>query len=284
MPDPETLPTFIVLGEQKCGTGWIRDRLREHPGLYMAPREVNFFNRKTLYAKGLGHYARTFAPGVDRPVRGEKSPEYFWQRSGLERYNQDIFGLIDAALPEARVVVVLRDPVARAVSALLHHTRHSGRRIHPRVLKENTVSEILLSGRYDYSHLGILERGFYADRLAEAQRVFGERLLVMVLEEDIIGDPRGGLARLLDHIGAAPFDGFSYASNEKSGKPSYEVMWLSHYLVPFRPLIRRLDVWPAFRARMGPNCADLLWARYAPDVARVEQLLDRPLEPVWRPS
>ena len=26
-------PDFLVIGEQKCGTAWIRDRLREHPGL-----------------------------------------------------------------------------------------------------------------------------------------------------------------------------------------------------------------------------------------------------------
>ena len=274
------LPDFIVIGEQKCGTGWIRDRLREHPGVFMPPGEVKFFSHKANFDRGLAHYAKVFAAAREELV-GEKSPEYFWQNSGVEALNPDVFGLIRQTLPEARIVLVLRDPVARAVSALLHHVRHRGRRIHPDLLKTQTADDILLSGRYDFSHLGIVERGYYADRLEQAMDVFGDRLQVLVFERDVLADPGAGLDAICDHIGAPRWDGFSYNQNEKSAKPSYRAMWLSYHLPVLRPLFRTADfstpmkptLSPAFRGKM----ADL----YRSDVQRVETLLDSPLIGTW---
>lgn len=269
-----TLPTFIVIGEQKCGTGWIRDRLREHPAVFMAPKELNFFNREAELARGIGHYARHFA-GANAPIVGEKSPEYFWQRSGAPGYVQDIFGAIGQALPEVRLILVLRSPVDRAISALLHHARHRGRRIDPRILRDHAVSEILLSGRFDLARLGILERGFYHDRVEEALLRFGDRLQILFFEEDVVADPQSGLRKICRHIGAPDFEGFRYRQNEKVEKPSYLAMQISYNFEFLRPLIRRLDGGEPFRPRVTEDCRTALWEHYANDIDRLERLLNR---------
>jgi len=274
------LPSFLVIGEQKCGTGWIRDRLREHPDVFMADKEIKFFSHKANYAKGLPHYARVFASATQEVV-GEKSPEYFWQNSGQDALHDDIFGLIDQTLPEARITLVLRDPIARAVSALQHHVEHRGRRIHPTVVKTQSVEDILFSGRYDLDHLGILQRSYYAERLQEAMSVFGDRLKVLIFERDIVDDPKGGLDAICDHIGAPRWDEFNYKQNDKAGKPSYPVMWMSYYAPVLRPVFRAVDVWQPLKVKATPALRERMTEMYRADVERVETLLNSPLIGKW---
>lgn len=274
------LPSFVVIGEQKCGTGWIRDRLREHPGVFMAPGEINFFSHESNWSRGLASYAKVFA-GATQDVVGEKSPEYFWQNSGVAGRNQDIFGLLKQTLPDARIILILRDPVARAVSALLHHVRHRGRRIHPRLLRTHTADDLLLSGEHDFSHLGIVERGFYADRLEQAMALFGSRLKVMIFERDILADPKAGLQDICDHIGAPDFDGFSYERNEKAAKPSYQAMLLSYHVPVLRPVIRALDIWPPLKPTLSPRFGDRMAEVYRTDVEHVEALVGDRLIGKW---
>lgn len=274
------LPTFVVLGEQKCGTGWIRDMLREHPDVFMASKELKFFSHKANWSKGLAFYSRYFSAAT-QSVIGEKSPEYFWQNSGVEELNQNVFGLINSTLPEAKITVVLRDPVARAVSALQHHVEHRGRRIHPKILKTRTVEDILYSGEFDFSHLGILERSYYADRLEQAMEVFGDRLQVLIFERDIVGDPKGGLDKICDHIGAPRWDGFNYKRNDKAAKPSYPAMWMSYYFPYLRPLIRAADFGTPLKASPTPALRERMTDSYRPDVERVESLIDTKLIGEW---
>jgi hypothetical protein len=276
------LPSFILIGEQKCGTGWIRDRLREHPEIHMAAKELNFFSNKKLYSKGIEYYSKNFAKSKKKII-GEKSPEYFWQNSGLGHYNQNIFEKIKNDVPDAKILIVLRNPSSRAVSALMHHTRHRGKRIHPSIIKNYTVSEILMSNIYnDYKHLGILERGIYSSRVEMAKNIFKEKLQVLIFEDDIVCDPRKGLDKICKHIGASRFENFNYKNNNKSQKPSYPSMILSHYLVPLRPLIRRFDNFDPFYPRLTNNCKNKLDEFYKEDIESLNKILDYDLLKIWR--
>ena len=38
------LPTFLIIGAQKCATRWLRFNLGLHPDVYVAPTELSFFN------------------------------------------------------------------------------------------------------------------------------------------------------------------------------------------------------------------------------------------------
>ena len=276
----QKLPNFIILGEQKCGTGWLRDMLVTHPDVFMALNEVKFFSHKANYSRGIAHYAKVFAK-AKQGIIGEKSPEYFWQHSGQAELNQDIFGLIDEALPEVKVVVVLRDPVARAFSALQHHVEHRGRRIHPNLLKRHTLDQLLFSGKFDLSHLGILERGYYANRIESAMSIFGDRLTVLVFERDIVANPRAGLQKICDHIGAPRWNGFEYSRNDKAAKPSFPAIWASYYLPYLRPLIRAADIFEPMKLTPTPELRKKVADVYRPDVTRLESLLGLKLNGEW---
>ena len=103
---------LLVVGAQRCGTTYLHDLLAAHPQIAMARParpEPKVFLSEELSARGLEWYERTyFAHAGDELVLGEKSTSYLDRPDAIER--------IGAVLGQARLVVQLRDPIARAVS------------------------------------------------------------------------------------------------------------------------------------------------------------------------
>jgi hypothetical protein len=90
---------------------------------------------------------------------------------------------------EVRLVLSLRDPVERAVSAYLHHIAFGD--LDPAV-------NLLDAG----SFIGLLDIGFYAAHLRNWQRHFPrERFLILGFEQDIVAQPHDTLRRVFGFLG-----------------------------------------------------------------------------------
>lgn len=102
------LPDFLVVGPGRSGTTWLYRRLYEHPGVCLAEgvKEVNFFNR--YFDRGLDWYAGLFEGCAPDRTRGEVSNLYFYDAEVPER--------VRSALPDAKILVTLRDPYERLCS------------------------------------------------------------------------------------------------------------------------------------------------------------------------
>jgi hypothetical protein len=125
----KTLPTFLIIGAFKCGTTSLHHYMDQHPEIQMsAIKETNFFSgppNGIPYTSGvkrirhLDEYEALFDP-VFR-VRGEASPNYtaFPLRRGTpERIKQ--------AIPNAKLIYLVRDPVERTVSHFYHRVSTEG--------------------------------------------------------------------------------------------------------------------------------------------------------------
>jgi len=117
------MPNLLVLGVSRSGTTSLHTLLGSHPSIFMSRRkEIGYFNRDRNWQKGRQWYARHFAGNSGAPICGESTPLYFeggrFQRSG--RYVADAvpssIERIAATLPDARFVVILRDPIERIES------------------------------------------------------------------------------------------------------------------------------------------------------------------------
>lgn len=117
-------PDFVGVGAQRCGTSWWYAALEAHPEVQRvpgSPKERNYFGR--FWSEPFGpddvkRYHRLFPRAPGRLV-GEWTPEYmhyFWAPLLLSR-----------AAPEARILVLLRDPVERYVSAVESSHSRDGR-------------------------------------------------------------------------------------------------------------------------------------------------------------
>lgn len=272
------LPIFVIIGEQKCGTGWLRDRLREHPDAFCHPREINFFNARRQFSKGLDWYLAHFSEAAGRQAVGEKSPDYFWIGRKSPDYITNPLERLAATLPQARVVLCLRNPVDRAISAINHHLYHRGRRVDPWLARRADICDLVLDPSPGFeATYGVVERGFYLERTRLALDLFGDRLLILIFEEDVVSDPERGLQKLCQHLGLDHTRGrFQPRDNGKEHKPSFFDLAVGHVLPVLRPVLRRLPTGPEFRLRATSRLEDRLNELYANDIAGTLALLGRP--------
>ncbi len=117
-------PDFLVIGAQKAGTSWLHQQLRKHPALYL-PADKDFEYFSFVPATSSDRWRARFAAAKPGQRIGEACASYFWTDDFGEDnpgINRDIPGTIrDALGSQTRILVLLRDPVERTISAYLHH-------------------------------------------------------------------------------------------------------------------------------------------------------------------
>ncbi|MGH7629885.1 MAG: sulfotransferase family protein, partial [Gemmatimonadales bacterium] len=175
------LPNFlIIIGAQKAGTTWLAYQLRQHPDVFMPSREVHFFDSAGNFEKGLAWYEGHFEDARGKRVIGEKTPEYCWVGGRGPGHLPEVHRNIHAALPEVRLIMILRNPVDRAVSHLTHLIRAG------QVGPLERVDDLLVGRRRQLvTDIGVIDRGRYVYQIAAFRELFDPRqLLVLVYEED----------------------------------------------------------------------------------------------------
>src|SRR3954470_22643913 len=111
-------PDFVGVGSQRCGTTWWFDLINAHPMVATArDKERHFFARfcaEPMTEADVESYRRSFYRGEGQ-IAGEWTPRYaydFWTPPLLYR-----------AAPEAKLLFLVRDPVARLRSGVEHQAR-----------------------------------------------------------------------------------------------------------------------------------------------------------------
>ena len=129
MSTREPRPDAIVIGAPKAGTSALHAALARHPQVYASavkePKHYLCTDAPPPAYTGPGDahsqqewvwraedYARLFEPAPEGSVRLESTPFYLYARSARRRIAEE--------LPDARLVVVVRDPIDRAYSNWMH--------------------------------------------------------------------------------------------------------------------------------------------------------------------
>ena len=268
------LPNFMIIGAQKAGTTWLAHCLSQHPDVFIAEQEIHFFDKSYNFSKGIDWYAEHFASVSVQSAVGEKTPDYLWANGiGVEGHLPDVHRNIYAALPHARLIVIVRNPVERALSAVNHIVR-SGR-IPPNV----NIDELLFGNQ---QHLiaghGVIEYGYYYRQIMAFREYFSpEQMLILVFEEDIVKTPEQTLRRTCEFLNIEP--DFSFAELDKRAneyKSSQPGLWLAYRFPAIRSLILMLDQrlpLPTARLRASLTTVERLRAIYADENARLFEML-----------
>ena len=111
--DRGALPTFIIIGADKCATRWLRINLGHHPQIFILSSELHFWNNGHRVQKlGLDWYRTQFEGWNGEPIVGEATPGYMFWRHQPEVVAQRI----KDNHPDVRLIVILRNPVDRVRS------------------------------------------------------------------------------------------------------------------------------------------------------------------------
>lgn len=177
-------PDFVGVGTARSGTTWWDELIHAHPDVHRAPgvpKEVHFFDRfwdGSWNDAEIERYHASFARPRDG-LAGEWTPGYmvdFWAPPLLRR-----------AAPEARLLVLLRDPIERFRSGL--------------TLTENRLT---LSWTPRAAANGGFQRGCYADQLERLWQAFPREQVLVLQYERCVLDTRAELRRTFSFLGLDP--------------------------------------------------------------------------------
>jgi Sulfotransferase domain len=201
------LPDFLVLGAQKAGTTALYEYLRRHPQITGPSwKEVSFFDRH--WARGESWYRGNF-PNRARTrgkLTGEASPSYVFHPLAPRR--------VQELVPDARLIVLVRNPVDRALSQYNHEVA-LGREPLPfeealdaeeerlRGVEERMEADPRYFSCEWWSHT-YKARGRYAEQLVRWLAVFPREQLLVLPSDDLGSDPARAHAQVLEFLGAPP--------------------------------------------------------------------------------
>ena len=110
------LPSFVIIGSMKSATSTLHDQLAAQPGVFMSdPKEPCFFSDDDVYARGMSWYSSLFENAPADALCGESSTHY----TKLPTHPHAAKRLAEA-LPDAKLVYVMRHPIDRLVSHYVH--------------------------------------------------------------------------------------------------------------------------------------------------------------------
>lgn len=167
---------FLVVGAQRSSTTHLSACLRDHPELYMCRDEVPYFESPFFTASASAELAAAVAGARTDQRRGIQRPDY------LAR--PECPGNIRSVVPDARILAILRDPVARAISAYHWYMQFGLLPLRP--LDEGM--QRLLDDRLDSSYprsAEVLELGFYGRHVGRYLDAFGPDQVLVLLDEDL---------------------------------------------------------------------------------------------------
>lgn len=291
--------TFLVIGAQKCATSWLYLCLREHPHLHLPDRkkEVEYLGGDLHRENGDDWYLRLISSGAPPDsIRGDVSVEYLWDPASPQE--------VARLLPDSCIMVSLRDPVERAVSAFYWYQRKD------RLPGTLTLADALDQGRAWLTEVGeadvpppgvteeLVARGRYDVQLSRWLARFPPEKLLVLDYRQIEESPLAALERVHRFLGVAPHHPHALTARPKRNLYSASFVRLERLFPRARIWSGLLDRaqrrWPG-RARMPleripGDLREGLYDAFRPGMRRTAALLDtlpasnRPANPSFAPS
>ena len=195
----QNAPDFLIIGAAKCGTSSLFNYLKSHPQILLPhKKEINFFGTKFKY--GIDWYLAHFPNISDRAdfVTGEATPNYIRFPKAAQQ--------IQANFPQIKLIVLLRNPIDRAVS-WHHHKLNSG-------LAKGTFADAVareMKQLENFSEDDIIRTVYhnpdniigslYVYKLKVWMELFDREQFCLIKSEDLYSDPETVMKRVYKFLG-----------------------------------------------------------------------------------
>jgi hypothetical protein len=175
------LPSFLIVGPQKCATTWLYNCLYEHPDVLMPETDsVHYFDM--FYHKHESWYRNHFSRYDGEQVVGEETPTYIRDEKAPER--------IGETLPDVKLIFTFRNPIDRAYSHWWHEKSKD---------KHSFEFEEVLEN-YDLFQNWIVP-GFYHRHLSRYMDYVPEENIKICLFDDLVENDLAYVQDVYDFLG-----------------------------------------------------------------------------------
>ncbi len=177
-------PNFFIVGASKSGATSVYSYLEKIPEIFMSSiKEPHYFHNNyfRLEAKNIANkneYLKLFNSVTSEKAIGEASTSYL----------QDIDSakLIHDQIPNAKIIIILRDPCQRAFSGYLMF-KEEGK-------TKKSFNELITTEQR------FLESGLYCSQVKQYLDIFGKDRVKILIFEEFIKDPKSGINGILDFL------------------------------------------------------------------------------------
>jgi len=202
------LPDFVIIGAARSGTTHLLGQLNAHPNVLEGPAETHFFDTHR-YTYGTGWYRlrfplnrerrKAYGDGLHPVLTGESSPSYL--------AHPNVPARVARAVPETKLLVLLRDPALRAASHWAWCLRQCGE---TRSFREAVEAEIGPPGDDRGIRVPIdkrvgdplvVRRGIYQPQLERWRTHFPDDQLMVIQSEHWFRDPPAVMEEVCDYLG-----------------------------------------------------------------------------------
>ncbi|MFC4784420.1 sulfotransferase family protein [Nocardioides sp. MAHUQ-72] len=268
-------PDFLIIGAPKAGTTALHAALAQHPEVFMSsPKEPKFWlcdeapppawrgpgdaHSQQEWVWRRDDYERLFTGAGLAQVRGESTPFYLWSKGAHRR--------IAEALPDVRLVVVVRDPVDRAYSNWMHLWSDGLEPLDDFTEAFDRQDERVRAGWAPFWRYR--ELGMYGEQLAHLFRYVDPQRVLLMRYRSLVDEPRAAIDRTCRFLGIS--QGLVGSIPRDNSRPFVPPGWRPRLI---GPVVRA-------GARMGQFAPPHVWRRASvPLVSQLSSAADaaRPL-------
>lgn len=261
------LPNFVIIGAPKAATTWLTSNLRAQTRIFMPQPEIHYFNRN--FSEGTAWYRAQFADAQTDQVVGEKSASYLASPEVPER--------LRGVIPNARLIVQLRNPVERAYSDYCMLLRRGEV---DRDIETHLNPATAATGRF-------IADGEYARHLSHWYDYFPKEQFLVLLYDDIRAKPGEAFEDVSRFLSLKLMPAANVDNSVKVKSEPLLPLGMRRALAPLKGIAAPLRQQGWFRAIRGsiarpfeyPPLRDDLRKRlrdhYQADVAKLESMLGR---------
>lgn len=170
------LPNFVVLGAQKSASTYIQQCLLEHPNIYMPHKETPFFEDPAYLQTNIESFEDMFKSVPQDKRIGIKCPSYLGSPECPER--------ISKHLENVKLIVVLRNPIERAISAYFWYMYFDMLPVEPLEKGMKKILDRSYKESYEPAK-DILDFGLYYKHLTHYLKYFERDSILVLIDNEI---------------------------------------------------------------------------------------------------
>ena len=283
------LPNFFIVGAPKAGTTSLYHYLSQHSEVFLSPKkELNYFSQADIVAQCLYYHERGvgdraefesfFENANGAKAVGEASVSYL--------FYQNVASRIHALLPEAKIIIVLRNPIDRAFSHYLMDRRLG----YVEISFDDIVYQRSGHPLGDLYYQQAVSLGMYYEQVKRYLDLFGEKRVKIFLNDDLLADTPGVVRSLFAFLGVdTSFETPLTRHHNVYGKPRNGLVRYLYTMKGLRIVTKKLFpagfaagmkkklLIPGEKPVMNRQTGDYLLSIYKEDIGKLAALIKRDL-------